>query len=154
MLSECFHKLYRLSYITDTVIVGLEPTTLCFADKQKYLTAAASQLFLFNVFARINKRSILVESEYKSEEVIPLVCIANYLFCYMREYLSSEILALYPLSYTAKAVIGFEPMTSRLTGEVTDNDCIANLLSFCFRLHPTDQSLPWQRLLHYQSSHT
>ena len=85
-----------------------------------------------------------MESEYKSEEVTPLVCIANdLLFCYMREYLLSEILALSPLSYTAKAVIGLEPMTSRLTGEVTDNDCIANdLISFCFQCHPTGQSWP------------
>ena len=47
-----------------------------FINRSNYLSLHQN-CFLFNVFARINKRSILMESEWKSEEVTPLVRIAN-----------------------------------------------------------------------------
>lgn len=51
----------------------------------------------------------------------------------LREYLLSEILALYPVELSSGSVPvreGFEPPTSRLKGEVSDNRCIATIKCF------------------------
>ena len=99
-----------------------------------------------------------MESEWKSEEVTPLVCIANdLLFVICENICHQKFLALYPTELFNRHAdeVGLEPTTSRLAGEVTDNDCIANvLISFYSRLHPTGQSLPLRIRPRYQSIHT